>query len=201
MYVSVKGGERAISAAHKLLAEERRWFDYQALQVEYTQLAEYGGDVLVEHDVTFDLFTQIARRERTFSTIWDAFRWRRFEKRAVARYDRVVVMSEKDAEMLGKGEVIPNGVDLQRFRGEPETAGERLLFIYGEYDPWTAGAFALGSAQDSFTFTVPAGSHGARIRQLSAPDRQLVQDILSRWAGRPVVVGSSFSLTSLFKLP
>jgi glycosyltransferase involved in cell wall biosynthesis len=38
-------------------------------------------------------------------------------------------MSEKDAEMLGTGEVIPNGVDLDRFRAESETAGERLLFI------------------------------------------------------------------------
>ena len=33
--------------------------------MEYTHLAEYGGDILVEHDVTFDLFGQIARRERT----------------------------------------------------------------------------------------------------------------------------------------
>ena len=39
------------------------------LQVEYTQLAEYGGDILVEHDVTFDLFGQIARRERTLGRL------------------------------------------------------------------------------------------------------------------------------------
>ena len=35
---------------------------YDVLQVEYTQLARYGGDVLVEHDVTFDLFEQMRRR-------------------------------------------------------------------------------------------------------------------------------------------
>jgi glycosyltransferase involved in cell wall biosynthesis len=116
------------TAMRRALAEERRWFDYDVLQVEYTQLAEYGGDVLVEHDVTFDLFTQIARRDRTLSAAWDAWRWRRFEKNVVARR-RVVVMSDKDAEMLGKGEIIPNGVDLDRFRAEPETPGERLLFI------------------------------------------------------------------------
>ena len=49
------------------IEEERRAFGFEMLQVEYTQLAEYGGDILVEHDVTFDLFTQIARRERTLS--------------------------------------------------------------------------------------------------------------------------------------
>lgn len=117
-------------AMKQALAEERRAFGYQALQVEYTQLAEYGGDILVEHDVTFDLFTQIARRERTLSATWDQFRWRRFETAALNRFPRVVVMSDKDAEMVGRpSTVIPNGVDLARFQPAPETPGERLLFI------------------------------------------------------------------------
>ena len=114
------------------LAEERRAFSFDVVQVEYTQLARYGGDVLVEHDVTFDLFGQVARRERTFSAWWDWFRWRRFESRQTRRYRRVVVMSPKDAEMLGPAAstvVVPNGVDLTRFRAEPEQPGERLLFI------------------------------------------------------------------------
>ncbi|MCU1232205.1 MAG: glycosyl transferase, group 1, partial [Candidatus Solibacter sp.] len=118
------------TAMRQALAEERRAFEYETLQVEYTQLAEYPGDILVEHDVTFDLFTQIARRERTWSAAWDAYRWRRFETRALRRYPKVAVMSEKDAEMVGApAVVIPNGVDLERFRAEPETPGERLLFI------------------------------------------------------------------------
>jgi glycosyltransferase involved in cell wall biosynthesis len=112
------------------LIEERRAFGYETLQVEYTQLAEYAGDILVEHDITFDLFTQIARRQRTLSAAWDVFRWRRFETRAWRRFRSVVAMSPKDAEMVGTGSVvIPNGVDLARFRGAPEEAGERLLFI------------------------------------------------------------------------
>jgi glycosyltransferase involved in cell wall biosynthesis len=118
------------AAMRQALAEERRAFGYDTLQVEYTQLAEYPGDILVEHDVTFDLFTQIARRERTASSAWDAYRWRRFETRALRRYARVAVMSDKDAEMVGAPSVvIANGVDLDRFRAEPETPGERLLFI------------------------------------------------------------------------
>jgi glycosyltransferase involved in cell wall biosynthesis len=117
-------------AMRMALAEERRAFRYDTLQVEYTQLAEYPGDILVEHDITFDLFTQIARRERTLSAAWDAFRWRRFETRAVRRYRAIAVMSPKDAEMAGaRSVVLPNGVDLERFRAEPEQPGERLLFI------------------------------------------------------------------------
>ncbi len=117
-------------AMKQAIHEERRSFGFETLQVEYTQLAEYGGDILVEHDVTFDLFTQIARRERTLSARWDVFRWRRFETRALKQFRRVVVMSEKDAEMVGvPSVVIPNGVDLDRFHAAPEVPGERLLFI------------------------------------------------------------------------
>ncbi len=119
-------------AMRQAIAEERRAFRYEVLQVEYTQLARYSGDVLVEHDVTFDLFGQIARRERTIAAWWDWFRWRRFEGRQTRRYRRVVAMSKKDAELLGAAvdaTVIENGVDLARFRAEPEQPGERLLFI------------------------------------------------------------------------
>jgi glycosyltransferase involved in cell wall biosynthesis len=125
-------------AMKQAIQEERRAFGFETLQVEYTQLAEYGaesgaesgGGILVEHDVTFDLFTQIARRERTLSAAWDLFRWRRFETHALRQFARVVVMSEKDAEMVGvPSTVIPNGVDLGRFRAAPEEEGERLLFI------------------------------------------------------------------------
>jgi glycosyltransferase involved in cell wall biosynthesis len=118
-------GMRRALAAHR--------GDYELLQVEYTQLARYPGDLLVEHDVTFDLYEQVWRRERTLSAAWDYRRWRRFETAAVRRFRCVVVMSEKDARQLSRRArnlaVIENGVDLDRFRPEPERPGRRLLFI------------------------------------------------------------------------
>ena len=116
----------------RAIAEERRAFAFELLQVEYTHLATYGGDILVEHDVTFDLFGQIARRERTLSARWDYYRWHRYETHAVSRYRRVVVMSPKDATLLGPGvpsTAIENGVDLERFQPQPEQPGQQLLFI------------------------------------------------------------------------
>jgi ribosomal-protein-alanine acetyltransferase len=98
-------------------------------QVEYTYLASYGGDVLVEHDVTFDLYAQILTRRKTFSAWWDWWRWHLFETRAVREFRSVVVMSEKDRGLLGTGTVIENGVDLARFVPQPETAGRKVLFI------------------------------------------------------------------------
>ena len=98
-------------------------------QVEYTQLASYGGDVLVEHDVTFDLYAQIRKRRRTIGAWWDWWRWHRFETRAAKQYRSVVVMSEKDHALLGMGHVIENGVDLARYSPEPERVGRKVLFI------------------------------------------------------------------------
>lgn len=116
----------------KALAEERRAFGFQLLQVEYTHLAAYGHDILVEHDVTFDLFGQIAERQHTVAAWWDFVRWRRYETSAVGRYRSVVVMSSKDAALLGPGvpaTVVENGVDLELFRPGTEQPGQRLLFI------------------------------------------------------------------------
>jgi ribosomal-protein-alanine acetyltransferase len=116
-------------ALRRALEDACRDFRPDLRQVEYTQLAGFGGDVLVEHDVTFDLYRQIRNRERSASAWWNWFRWWRFERRAVKRFSRVVAMSEKDAAMLGRASVIPNGVDLERFRPRAEAPGARVLFI------------------------------------------------------------------------
>jgi glycosyltransferase involved in cell wall biosynthesis len=110
-------------AVRERLARDRgKW---GLLQVEYTYLARYPGDVLVEHDVTFDLYQQLGAR-------WSAWRWRRFEKAAIRRFRRVMAMAEKDAALLADPDrvrVLPNGVDLARFRATPEPAGRRVLFV------------------------------------------------------------------------
>jgi polysaccharide biosynthesis protein PslH len=98
-------------------------------QVEYTYLASYGGDILVEHDVTFDLYAQIRARRKTVGAWWDWWRWHRFETSAVGNFRSVVVMSEKDRLLLGTGRVIENGVDLARFVPQTESAARKLLFI------------------------------------------------------------------------
>jgi glycosyltransferase involved in cell wall biosynthesis len=106
-------------------------FRIDLLQVEYTQMARYRGDILVEHDVTADLYRQVWEQERSLRAWWDYARWSRFEARAVRRFRRVVAMSEQDARLLAgaKVQVIENGVDLARFQAEPERAGRRLLFV------------------------------------------------------------------------
>jgi ribosomal protein S18 acetylase RimI-like enzyme len=100
-------------------------------QVEYTYLAPYGGDILVEHDITYDLYAQVHARRQTRSSWWDWWRWKRFEARALRQFRNVVTMSHKDRQLLNipQAVVIENGVDLERFEPVAETPGRRLLFI------------------------------------------------------------------------
>jgi glycosyltransferase involved in cell wall biosynthesis len=117
----------------RLLDQISKEYGIDLRQVEYTYLAPYGGDVLVEHDVTFDLFGQVLWRTPALAARWDHWRWKRFESRVLRRFRRVVAMSGKDAKLLGganRVRVIENGVDLQRFRPEAGPANtQRLLFV------------------------------------------------------------------------
>jgi ribosomal protein S18 acetylase RimI-like enzyme len=113
-------------AMQSAIERVRREYKIEAVQVEYTMLAPYRGDVLVEHDITYELHRQIHNGSR-----WDYWRWRQFETKWIERYRRVVVMSEQDRALLNRPNVavIPNGVDLERFVPEIERPGRRLLFI------------------------------------------------------------------------
>lgn len=63
------------------------------------------------------------------------------------------------------------------------TAGSRLMFIYGEWDPWTGGKFELGAATDSAVYIEPRGNHGAQISALHAWDRDEALAKLATWTG------------------
>ena len=45
----------------------------------------------------------------------------------------------------------------------------KMIFIYGEFDPWSAAAVSFGSKENMYKAICPGGSHGARISSL--PDR------------------------------
>ncbi|WNG52267.1 hypothetical protein F0U60_06845 [Archangium minus] len=62
--------------------------------------------------------------------------------------------------------------------------GERMLFLYGDHDPWSAGAFEVRERNDSFRFYVPDANHtNARIVRLPEPERTLALSRLFTWMG------------------
>lgn len=63
------------------------------------------------------------------------------------------------------------------------TQGERMLFIYGENDPWSAGAFSVDEGNDAFRYIVPDGEHGSRISRLPDIEYDEAMEHLYRWMG------------------
>lgn len=107
-------------------------------QLEFTQMGQYAVDcaparpILIEHDITFDLYQQLAQNNDDWDLKRELNLWRRFETAAWREMACVVAMSTKDeARITGTRAVtLPNGVDLDRFR-VPEQAPEpgRILFV------------------------------------------------------------------------
>lgn len=64
-----------------------------------------------------------------------------------------------------------------------EHQGSHLLFVYGEWDPWTGGRFTLGNATDSLELVQAKGTHGASLAGLAPADRDAAFAKLAAWTG------------------
>ncbi|MEU1813706.1 S28 family serine protease [Streptomyces roseifaciens] len=63
---------------------------------------------------------------------------------------------------------------------------ERMLFVYGQNDPWSGEPFRLGrnaAARDDYRFYAPGGNHGSNIAQLVADERAKATAKVLEWAG------------------
>ncbi len=70
-----------------------------------------------------------------------------------------------------------------------KTLGERILFVYGENDPWSTHAFEVRERNDSYRFFVPAGNHFASISDLPAPEYALAMERLTSVGRRRIPGG------------
>ncbi len=60
---------------------------------------------------------------------------------------------------------------------------DRIAYIYGELDPWSATAVPLIGRTDSVRIVVKGGYHGVRIRDFSPEQMELFRSCLERWLG------------------
>jgi hypothetical protein len=67
------------------------------------------------------------------------------------------------------------------------TGGERLMFVYGESDPWSSAMVELGGAADSYRYVVASGNHGSAIWNLSEPKRSEAIATVMRWSGTSIL--------------
>lgn len=121
------------------LRELIRKYSPAVVQLEFTQMGLYAPDcgpvpsLLIEHDITLDLYTQLLREHDDWETRQQLDRWLTFEKNAWRDVSCVVTMSAKDAATVTgarRVEVLANGVDLERFQpSAEEPEANRILFI------------------------------------------------------------------------
>jgi glycosyltransferase involved in cell wall biosynthesis len=133
------------SAMQALIAEKVRDWSPDLLQIEYTQLAEMRDAapelpaVLVEHDLTFSLYRQLAEKNPADPAAQREYqRWLAFERRWLADYDLVWTVSEEDRQTAireterpaDRTFAIANGVDIDRFtpRDQPSDPPE-ILYV------------------------------------------------------------------------
>ncbi len=76
-----------------------------------------------------------------------------------------------------------NGAAMQDVQSWIATSGSQILLIYGQNDPWTAGAVDIGNATDSFKFISPNGNHGSSLANLASQDQSVALAAIMRWAG------------------
>jgi glycosyltransferase involved in cell wall biosynthesis len=110
------------------------------VQLEFTQMAQYARDcapartLLVEHDITYDLYAQLLAGAPNDYEIRRQYElWLTFEDIAWGQVDRVVTMSEKDRTLIRRAVAIPNGVDLERFRPSAQPPDPRRLLFIGSF--------------------------------------------------------------------
>ena len=80
----------------------------------------------------------------------------------------------------------PQGYDPEAMKDIADwvsSSSNRIIYVYGEFDSWTAGAFKPRANVDSHLYTVPAGNHGANVFLLPQEERQQAMAIMGGWLG------------------
>ena len=131
-----------------LIGELAREWKPDILQIEYTQLARFreaAPDVpaiLVEHDLTFHLYRQLAEAEGPEAPAWNEYRrWLEFERHWLTAYEGVWTVSPEDARAAtiegrrrsNRTFHVPNGVDVNRFSPTTESFQELEILYVGSF--------------------------------------------------------------------
>ncbi len=76
-------------------------------------------------------------------------------------------------------------VDVQNW---VKSSGNQILFLYGQYDPWSGGAYEVGDQPEVVKLFAPKATHAAMVRSLETSDRDRVVSTIGQWIGvQPVI--------------
>ena len=176
---SGSGSLRALIAqlSHKLVPD--------LIQIEYTHFAGFRDSapgvpaLLVEHDLTFSLYRQLAQANSNAATWMEYERWLAFERRWLASYEGVWTVCEDDRiraiEEGGRAPdrtfAIPNGVDLDRFLPTGQPDGVPEIFYVGSFRH-LPNIIGFEKLCDEIMPRVWAQTPDARLRVVAGPEHE-----------------------------
>lgn len=67
-----------------------------------------------------------------------------------------------------------------------KTTDSKILFIYGEFDPWLASGFVVPDKENFLKIVKPGGSHSTRINNLPENQKIEVKSKLESWLEIPI---------------
>ena len=73
---------------------------------------------------------------------------------------------------------------MQDIKSFLDTSAEKMLFIYGEYDAWSATAVELtedASKREVYKFVRPKGNHRDRIKSFDEDSQKQIYGIIDAW--------------------
>lgn len=89
----------------------------------------------------------------------------------------------------GASKSYDGGVAMQAVQTWLSTSAQRVILVYGENDPWTAGALEVTAgahSRDVWKFVAPSGNHGSKLAALGTADSAQAYALLAQWLGAPV---------------
>lgn len=176
----------AVAAVEKALAAER--FDVVVFDFVHAAVLRPadldGATVCFTHNVEAEIFERHAKTAASAPLRWlwasQAAKMRRFEREALAKFTRVVAVSERDAKKfaadgLATARAIPTGVDLDFFSWHAPADGSPVVVFTGSMD-WEANVDGIRCYIDEVWPRVRAHVPHAQLRVVGKnPPTSLVQ--------------------------
>jgi len=89
----------------------------------------------------------------------------------------------------GAAKAYDGGAAMLDIQAWMNAAATKVILVYGENDPWTAGALdvpAAALARGVRKYIAPGGNHGSKLATLQSADATEAYALLAQWMGAPV---------------
>ena len=118
--------------------------------------------------------------------------WAALTEQGIYGYETVPFKKYLNTEEIYKFDwAFPEGITktfdlkpMQDIKSFLDTSAEKMLFIYGEYDAWSATAVELkddASKREMYKFVQPKGDHRTRIRSFNDDSQKHIYEIIDGW--------------------